>query len=126
MNYQQKFDQTITDALETNGAFFAFGDKQFNEQKVDGVKYANLGAGLICPVDNAKAFMTTFDKAVKQRVSDDLAENGIENIIMRELASHECYYTGDISDCVDKLEDYPVTFDQIQAVYRRELPKQDV
>ncbi|WP_456303359.1 DUF7659 family protein, partial [Vibrio lentus] len=43
------------------GAFFAFSNKQFDEAKKEGVKYASLGMGLICPVDNAKQLMTRLD-----------------------------------------------------------------
>ena len=37
--------------MKKYGAFFAFGNAQFDEQRKEGVKYASLGAGLICPVD---------------------------------------------------------------------------
>jgi hypothetical protein len=43
------------------GAFFAFGDKQFNEQKKEGVKYVSMGAGLICPKSEASTIMKKFD-----------------------------------------------------------------
>lgn len=37
--------------MEKHGAFWAFGNAQFEAKKKEGVKYASLGAGLICPVD---------------------------------------------------------------------------
>lgn len=41
--------------MQKHGAFWAFGDKQFEEKRVEGVKYCQLYAGLICPVDNYTA-----------------------------------------------------------------------
>lgn len=51
---EEKKEDKVGLAMKKHGAFFAFGDKQFEERKVDGVKYASLGMGIICPVDNYK------------------------------------------------------------------------
>ena len=42
-----------TALFNRTNSFFAFGDKQFQEQRKEGVKYASLGNGLICPVEYA-------------------------------------------------------------------------
>ena len=44
----------LTPILEANGAFFAFSQSQFDEQKKEGVIYVSMGAGLICPKENAE------------------------------------------------------------------------
>lgn len=44
-------EEAMTALLKENGAFFAFSDKQFNEQKKEGVQYVNVFAGLVCPKD---------------------------------------------------------------------------
>lgn len=43
-----------TKLFDECGAFFAFGTEQFNEKRVGGVVYYNMGAGLVCPKENAK------------------------------------------------------------------------
>jgi len=113
-----------TELFERLGIFFAFSNKQFDEGKKEGVKYCSLGAGTICPAGKVKEFLDSIDLIVKAGIQRDLAENGREGVILRELANHECYYTGDISDCVDKLEDYGITADEIRPVFNREWANQ--
>jgi hypothetical protein len=43
-----------SEAIKNAGAFFAFGDKQFNERKKPNVKYCSIVAGLICPQETAQ------------------------------------------------------------------------
>lgn len=106
-----------TELFNRLGVFFAFGNKQFDEQKKEGVKYVSLGAGLICPVEHAKTFWAEHKKIVDAGIALDLAENGKTGVIDRELDNHECLYTGDITDCVMALKNYPITADEIKAIY---------
>jgi hypothetical protein len=98
--------------IET-GSFFAFGKKQFEEQKQPGVDYANLGMGLICPVKNVEKFLERWDKVYSDGVKADMEENGAKNIIWRELFNHECQISYDCSDVTQKLSEYPITEKQI-------------
>ena len=50
-------EEAQTKAFEKAGAFFAFSDKQFEEQKKEGVRYSYMGAGLICPKENQKQYL---------------------------------------------------------------------
>jgi hypothetical protein len=50
---RQDLDARISEILGRHGAFFAFSQRQFEEQQVRGVKYAHCGAGMICPVGAA-------------------------------------------------------------------------
>lgn len=113
-------EKNISEILEKNGAFFAFGDKQFNEQKKPDTEYISLGAGLVCPKDNADKVYKGIEKAHFNGIRQDMAENGKDNIIMRELANHEAYYTGDIESTAEALGGYGFTIDDIQAVFKRE------
>ena len=106
-----------TDTFNKNGAFFAFSDEQFNKQKKEGVDYISLGAGLITPKKNAGALTRELHAIYADAVKQDLEENGVKAIINRELANHECQITGDITDAVEKLKDYKITREQIQAEY---------
>ncbi|MEZ8335996.1 hypothetical protein AB6D90_25755, partial [Vibrio splendidus] len=74
-----------TQAFNEAGAFFAFSNKQLDGEKKEGVKYASLGMGLICPVDNAKQLMTRLDSIAQEGIVEDIEENGKKAIIRREL-----------------------------------------
>lgn len=59
-------DTKISQVLSKYGAFWAFGEAQFNEQKQEGIKYISLGAGLICPKDNFQDFKNELDKTLAE------------------------------------------------------------
>lgn len=118
MKYLQDYmSERQTAAFEKAGAFFAFGQSQFDEKKVEGVTYVNLNMGMLCPKDTAKTLLEELDVIYRESIQQDIAENGLNKIIIRELNNHECYYTGDYQDCVDKLEDYPITAEDVRAVF---------
>jgi hypothetical protein len=108
-------EEAQTKAFNEAGAFFAFSDKQFNEAKVEGVKYLSLGAGLICPGNKAKQLIATLDKVHAEGIKQDLAENGKAGVIHRELGNHEYSITYSIEDTARALEGYGITREEIQA-----------
>lgn len=59
-------DEKISFVLDKYGAFWCFGESQFNEQKKEGVKYISLGAGLVCPRDNFEQLKTELDKTIAE------------------------------------------------------------
>lgn len=67
-------DQKISAILSQNGAFWAFSDDQFNAQKKGNVRYISLGAGLICPKDNAKKLSFELDQGLKEIKAQEKAE----------------------------------------------------
>lgn len=106
-----------TKALDTAGAFFAFSNQQFDEAKKPNIVYVNCGAGMVCPKDTARTLLTALDTIYKESIAQDIAENGLNAIIRRELNNHEAYYTNDIETTVDALSAYPVTVDDIHKVF---------
>jgi len=119
MKYLQDYmtdRQTI--AFDEAGAFFAFGNEQFNKAKVEGVEYTQLMGGLICPLDKAKQLLLTLCEIHTDSIAQDIAENGLVKIIKRELNNHEAYYTGDTTDTAEALDAYMITPSQVQAVFR--------
>lgn len=64
----------IGDIIKQNGAFFAFGNKQFDEQKVAGVKYVSMGNGFICPKENADKLNREINQAVKEQRAEEKAK----------------------------------------------------
>jgi hypothetical protein len=118
MKYLSEYIEVKTDKLyEKTGAFYAFGQKQYDEKAKDGVDYVSLGCGLICPKENAQLFNEEYDRIIKESIAEDIADNGKEAIIKRELNNYECYYTGNIGECVDSLKDYGYTKDEIRKIF---------
>jgi len=119
-------EQATSSLLKQTGAFFAFSNKQFDEEKKEGVKYVNMGAGLICPKENIEQFLNCHASIIETGMNLDLNENGKEGVIKRELANHECYYTGDIEPCVKCLISYPnITSEDIRKIFNSQKELQN-
>lgn len=119
MSLNRYTQEKQTALFESTGAFFAFSNDQLAGQKKDGITYVSLGSGLIVPKDNAKTLIDGLEKITAEGIKQDLAENGKEAIIRRELFNNECFYTGDISDCVAALSDYGISPSEIAEAYQR-------
>lgn len=115
----QYMESKQTEAFRKAGAFFAFSDKQFEEGAKGRPKtdYTHAGAGMICPKDTIETLLTELDTIYKDSIEQDIAENGLEAIIRRELNNHEASYTGSTEDTERALRDYPVTADDIRKVF---------
>jgi hypothetical protein len=123
MKYLSDYVNDRTGELyERTGAFFAFGNDQFNEKRQEGVIYVRMGMGLLCPKANAKELSDGLDKAYNEGVAQDLKENGIQAIIKRELYNYECFYSGDYQEVIDRLvnDQYGITEEEIHAAYQAE------
>lgn len=112
-------NKAISDLLDKFGAFWAFSNEQFNEKKKEGVTYVNCGMGLVAPKDNANAVVKGLKAISNDGRVKDLAENGRDKVIERELYNYEAFYTGDIQDTVDALASYGITADEVNTVYQR-------
>ncbi|WP_394246006.1 hypothetical protein [Vibrio profundi] len=127
MKYLSDYTQQPQTALfDELGAFFAFSNKQFDAAKKKGVEYVSLGMGMIVPKNNAKKLIERLEEIQKEGIKQDIAENSKEAIIRRELFNHECFYTGNVCDCVEKLEEYGYSYDDIYQVYRHICKTEDV
>ena len=113
-----------TELFKKTGTFFAFSDKQFEEQKVKGIKYVSLGSGMITPSKNANKVIETLSKIHQKAVKQDLKENGKYQVILRELLNHEAFYTGEIEDTIHALEGYKsITEDDISQIFSKNWGK---
>lgn len=110
-------EEAQTDLLNQTGAFFAFSQEQFDEQKVAGTKYVALSFGLIAPKDKVDELLDGLKKIHDQAIQQDIRENGKEAIIKRELNNYECYYTFDLTDAINALKDYGYTKEEIERVF---------
>ena len=110
--------------------FFAFSDEQFKEgMKKHNLtkqnKISDLGMGMFCPSNNAKTFRDKHHLLYKLSIAKDMLQ-GKENVIYRELSNYECFWTGDITDCVEKLSDYPITKEEIIEVFNKNYKKESL
>ncbi len=111
-----------SDLFKKNKVFFAFGNKQFKDGMKEHnipkeTKMTNMGQGMVCPSDNVKEVIEQLDIIYKESIKKDMKQ-GKNKVILRELQNHECFYVGDITDCVSKLEDYPIKKEEIVKVYQ--------
>ena len=112
-----------TALFDETGAFFFFFFQQLQEKAVKGVQYCQLQAGIICPKDKARQLIEGLRNIYQAGIKRDLEENGTEAIIERELYNHECFYTYDLTDVKERLEDYGISAEQIETKFK-ELAKQ--
>ena len=85
-------------------------------------KIVNMGQGMFCPSENVEDVINQMDNIYKESIKEDMKQ-GKDKVILRELSNHECFWTGDITDCVEKLENYPITEEEILKVYRKNYDK---
>lgn len=103
-------EEKQTALFRETGSFFAFGNKQFNEQKKEGVTYVNMGSGLICPIETAEQLSDGLDLIYIEAIRQDVSENGAKAVIEREYFNHETQITGDNSQVVAIMSDYEEQF----------------
>lgn len=125
MKYLNDYTETATSAaLNKAQAFFAFSEKQLqeglNKVGLQRNQVCSMGSGLIAAKDKADQLFQDMEQVHRAGIAADIADNGIPAIIIRELYNHECFYTGDIEPCVDKLQAYGITEPQILAAYGTE------
>ena len=96
----------LTPILEANGAFFAFSQSQFYEQKKEGVIYVSLGAGLICPKENADKLHEEVKRNSKKAIKAEIKKKGAKAIIRHAYFNHECQISMSTEDAENALKRY--------------------
>lgn len=102
-------NDAISKMLATHGAFFAFSIAQFEEAQDPSLPksdYAHVFHGLYAPKANIPQLLSDYTTIAKGAIAQDIAENGLHNIILRELNNHECFYTRDHTDALEALSAY--------------------
>lgn len=123
----QIMENRQSELWEKKKVFFAFNKKQFEEGMekhylTSNDKIVNMGQGMFCPSENVEDVINEMDNIYKESIKEDMKQ-GKDKVILRELSNHECFWTGDITDCVEKLENYPITEEEILKVYRKNYDK---
>lgn len=96
----------LTPILEANGAFFAFSQSQFYEQKKEGVIYVSMGAGLICPKENADKLHEEVKRNSKKAIKAEIKKKGAKAIIRHAYFNHECQISMSTEDAENALKRY--------------------
>jgi hypothetical protein len=122
--------QEQSELFKKCGVFFAFNEEQFNEG-CDEVgaskenKVTDLGSGTFCLSKNVDTFLQEIENIRKRGIQKDIEENGITNIILRELANYETQLHGDISETVEALDGYGITKEQVLEIYKKNYESDD-
>lgn len=107
-----------TELFNKCGVFFAFSSSQFKENmdkvkdnhKINGYepgdKWMDFGGGFVLSKHFDK-FCDEHEKIVNDGMAQDIKENTLEGVILRELANHEFCITYDITDTWEAIEHYP-------------------
>jgi len=109
--------QALTDVMNKYRAFFAFSTEQFNSKAIKCIQYTSLPTGLICPAIYANSLVKAIADLSDKHRSEKLIIDTKEEIILESLINHECFYTSEWDDCIDDLEHYPITNDEIKTCY---------
>ena len=88
-------------------AFFAFSNKQVEEQINVNFKYAQMGSGLIAPKIFAKKIINALSTINTKAIVEHQRRESKKDIIWGTLANYETQISGDISDALEALDDYP-------------------
>lgn len=112
-----------TEIFKQRQMFFAFSDAQFAENKCElkeGDKYTAYGSGAYLPSSEVAGFKKDMQE-LDQWFKDEIKNNNLrKKLILDELNNHECFYTGDVQDCLDALGD-EYTFDEVYQIYLNNL-----
>ena len=115
--------EELDELFKRYGFFYAFSDEQFKKGMVDnGIDDPNdliyiQGLMGYCHRDKADEFIKGYNNVLQNAIEKDKKENGIENIIRRELLNHEAHISRNIEDTVEALERYNISSKEIADYY---------
>jgi hypothetical protein len=66
------------------GAFFAFSNEQFNEQRDKDLEYTHYNSGMFVPTIYKNDLNNDINEAQQDAINADIKDNGIDRIIKRE------------------------------------------
>jgi len=109
------------------GVFFAFSKEQFKKgcESVGATvenKVTDIGYGSYCLSINVDSYVKEMEEIHAKGVQRDIKENGIKEIILRELGNYETQITGRWREAYEVLEDYEgVTEELVLKIYREDF-----
>jgi hypothetical protein len=126
-DFREYQEREQTKLFTKYGVFFAFSNAQFKEgtNKVGASpenKVVSLGAGMYCLSKNKDVLIKEMAQITKNKVAKDIKDNGINNIIVRELYNYETFVSYNFDDVKEALKPYNVSDEQISEAFRKEIP----
>ena len=116
---QIKHDEQ-TKIIKNNGAFFAFNDQQYKEQKKQNTIYVNMGVGLICPKNNAKTLKKELDDLNKKAIKKQMETQSIKDIVFKNCFNYELQYSfNGFEQLKEILQDYPIKETELSLYYNQ-------
>lgn len=103
---REQREQKISDLHEQFGLFWAFSQKQYEENKTpkeEDEKYVSIGGGGFVPKSKCQPLLDEMEN-IEKWYNEEIKTNFKKEAIAFELANHECYYTGEIDDVVNIFE----------------------
>ena len=119
MNANDKRQKEIEKLMEECAVFWAFSNKQFEENKTplqDGEKYVDIGGGGFMPKHNVDTYINGMKKIAKDFKKAMKDEKARKAHIQYELNNHEAYYTRNIDSTMDALGD-DFTREEVLSVF---------
>lgn len=112
-------DELLTEVFNKHDVFFAFSNKQVEEQKKEGVEYIyNSSLNMFYNIKSKDTIYKDMEEAIDKAIAIDKEQNTKEAIILRELLNYECFYTGSPRDAIEALKDYSYTKEDVLEVFR--------
>jgi hypothetical protein len=103
--YKQLKDKQFPFSLY--GGFFAFGNDQFDTNKIGTAPFVSLGMGLYCSKATAPELKKHFDLFCKDKNAFIWATVNPFCMFAYEFENHECSYTGN----------YEIPYDMVKEIY---------
>jgi len=100
-------------ALKLYGAFFAFGQSQFNEKAIPEIQYVSSYAGLICPKIWVKDLKKELDNIFINAINYQVKTFGAKRIIEYEYFNHETQLGYGIDGLMDAISSHIKMFPEL-------------
>lgn len=105
-------NQDVSEFLDNQGVIYAFSDKQFEENRVEGVKYVSMDGGVLIPKKNLDKVLGGIKDIRLANIKLNKEEFSKEDIIWTEACNHE----GCIDSTIDSLVGYGYSDEEIQKL----------
>lgn len=122
---KNRHKKEISSLMGKYGVFVSTSDNQFEEQRVEGVKYCAIDAGAWSPVDNAGEYLHRFRRMTDAHSAEIIREIPKRDIITYELDKQNCISTGEYSGAVNALQCYWIRPEEVEKVFWEELHKRE-
>lgn len=106
------------------GAFYAYSPEQVAGRAQPGEEYVKREGSMYVPKRHLKAVTDALDAAKKMAADQDMAKHAKDEIILRELLNNDCFYHSDLTQCINSLQIYGYTAEDVEAVFIREYDAQ--